>query len=227
MRVLHDAFRDDGPAPALMVLMPGALQQPEEFLAAGFAEAVRALALPLDLVFVDTGMRYLSDSIDGTVLHRLHEDVIGPALDKQYREIWLGGASIGGLMAIACADRHPQLAAGLCLLAPYPGSRIVMAEIDAAGGLERWCAEPHADDGEYRLWQWLAARRGQERPLVHLGHGRGDRFADGLARMAQALGQDADVIDGGHDWATWRALWDRFLARHTGHFMRLAGGEQH
>jgi hypothetical protein len=224
MRVLHDAFRNDNPAPALMVLMPGALQQPEEFLQAGFADAVRALGLPVDLAFVDSGMRYLSDSIDGSVLHRLDSDVIGPALEKNYREIWLGGASIGGLMAIAYADRHPQVVAGLCLLAPYPGSRIVMAEIDAAGGLDRWRTEPHADDGEYRLWEWLASHRGAARPHVHLGYGRGDRFADGHARMAQALANDAEVIDGGHDWTTWRALWDRFLARHAGHFTRLADG---
>lgn len=225
MRVLHDHVDGDRPAPALMVLLPGALQQPEALLQAGFAEAVRAQGLPLDLALVDTGMRYISDSIDGTILHQLHEDVMAPAQAAGYREIWIAGASIGGLIAIAYADRHPTALSGLCLLAPYPGSRITMAAIDAAGGLENWQHATQDDDAENRMWQWLARHDDAGRPQVHIGYGRDDRFADGQARMAQALGCAADVVDGGHDLDVWRALWDRFLARSAPHFMQLAAGD--
>jgi hypothetical protein len=47
---------------------------------------------------------------------------------------------------------------------------------------------------------------------LYLGYGRDDRFAQGLDLMTQALPPaTVQVIEGGHDWSTWSALWERFL----------------
>ena len=47
---------------------------------------------------------------------------------------------------------------------------------------------------------------------IHLGLGRQDRFADRHALLAAVLpAGDVDWVSGGHDWPTWRRLWDNFL----------------
>ncbi|HEY6823815.1 MAG TPA: hypothetical protein VI195_05205, partial [Steroidobacteraceae bacterium] len=45
-----------------------------------------------------------------------------------------------------------------------------------------------------------------------LGLGREDRFGRRQELLAAALSPaNVDTVPGGHDWATWRTLWDRFL----------------
>jgi hypothetical protein len=98
------------------------------------------------------------------------------------------------------------------LLAPYPGNRLLIGEIVRAGGRAACQPAPLADsDEERRIWRFIQTR-GSGPPPVYLGYGRGDRFAQGLDLMAQALPPAAvQVIEGGHDWSTWTALWERFL----------------
>jgi S-formylglutathione hydrolase FrmB len=59
--------------------------------------------------------------------------------------------------------------------------------------------------------------QGPERELpIYLGYGRSDRFADGLQLMAEAMPAAIHhTIDGDHDWPTWQALWQDFVARHN------------
>lgn len=215
MRILHDFARPGQRAPSLAVLLPGALQQPEEFVSAGFVEAVRRRKLPLDLALLDPGLQFIGEAADGTALRRIHDSVMLPALDAHYEQIWLAGISIGGFMAIAYAQRYPDLATGLCLLAPYPGNRIVTNEIAAAGGLVKWQPKSiEQDDAERRVWHWIKAPPAGMR--IHLGYGRDDRFAAGHRLMAEALAQDCvDTTAGGHAWPVWLQLWENFLDRRT------------
>ena len=47
-----------------------------------------------------------------------------------------------------------------------------------------------------------------------IGYGRGDRFAEGQELLASAVpSAHRFVIDGAHDWPTWKALWRAFLRR--------------
>ena len=39
--------------------------------------------------------------------------------------LWLGGISLGGYVALCCAEADPRGIAGLCLMAPYLGSYLV------------------------------------------------------------------------------------------------------
>ena len=221
MRTLHDCAHTDRRAKTLVIMLPGALQQPEDFVQAGFIDAVRQRGLSIDLTLVDLGLDYIGEATNGSALQRIDAELVQPARLQHYDAIWLGGISIGGLVAIAYADRYPGQLDGLCLLSPYPGNRMLMREIEAAGGLDRW----HAGDGteqdaERTMWRWLQGRAkqargeqgGNERTSIHLGYGRQDRFAPALQLAAEALaGQHIDAIPGGHDWPTWHKLWENFL----------------
>lgn len=214
MRVLHDFAIDGRRAQSLIILLPGALQQPEDFVRFGFVESVRKRALSIDLSLVDLGLRYITDATDGTALQRIHYGIVKPAQHMNYQEIWLAGISIGGFMAMAYADHFAGNVSGLCLLAPYPGSRILSGEIIAAGGIARWQNTAN-DDAERRAWQWLKTCRTQAQlPDIHLGYGRDDRFASGQHLMAEAIGADSvNTIAGGHHWPVWQQLWSNFLDR--------------
>jgi pimeloyl-ACP methyl ester carboxylesterase len=191
-----------------MVWLPGAYHAARDFLAAGFAEAVRARRIALDLEFVDMELAHVGDR---SALQRLRSDIVLPARAAGV-SIWLGGISLGGLFALDYAASHPDELDGLCLLAPYLGNRMLTAEIAQAPGLAAWqpgeLAEP---DEERRIWRYIKSRREDSRPL-YLGFGRGDRFAAAHELLAATLpAGSVDVIAGGHEWSTWSRLWENFL----------------
>lgn len=212
MRVLHEHLHPERRAQTLAILLPGALQRPEDLVQAGFVDAVRTRGLSMDLALVDLQLSYVGEAGDGAALPRLHDAVVQPARHA-YSQIWLAGISIGGFIALAYADRFSGCVDGLCLLAPYPGSRLLSNEIEAAGGLERWAAIDAGDDTERRVWRWLQSH-GETGPQLYFGYGRQDRFASGQSKMAAALPTGCvDSVEGGHDWSAWRQLWDNFLDR--------------
>jgi pimeloyl-ACP methyl ester carboxylesterase len=222
LRVLTDMASAGRRAPSLMVLLPGALQTPETLLQEGMAAAVRSRGLALDLALVDPGLGAIGEATDGSVARRL-ESLLAPAR-QEYRALWLAGISLGGFMALAHAARHPASVDGLFLLSPYPGNRLLTGAIAAAGGPAAWAAG-HAEndpDDEENAWRWLARNqdgRGGRRPEIHFAYAGGDRFAAGQRLMAQMLPpQRVELIDGGHDWPSWRTLWHNFLDRNGGRF---------
>jgi pimeloyl-ACP methyl ester carboxylesterase len=191
-----------------MVWLPGAYHAARDFLAAGFAEAVRTRRIALDLNFVDMELAHVGDR---SALQRLRSDIVLPARAAGV-SIWLGGISLGGLFALDYAASHPDELDGLCLLAPYLGNRMLTAEIAQAPGLERWQPGELAEtDEERRIWRYIKSRRDESRPL-YLGFGREDRFAAAHELLAATLPADSvDVIAGGHEWSTWSRLWENFL----------------
>lgn len=213
MRTLYRPFHPDRRADALVILLPGALQQPEGLVEAGFPEVVHTRGLLLDMALVDLQLKFVGDAIDRAALQRLHEDVVRPAQQQGYGQIWMAGISIGGFMSLAYASEYRGHLAGLCLLAPYPGSRIVTNEIQAAGGIGQWDAGKTDDDAERRVWQWLQSRRAAEPAEIFIGYGLQDRFAVGQRLMAAAMPEACvATIDGTHDWPAWLQLWGKFIA---------------
>lgn len=199
-------------AETLVILLPGALHGPEDFLREGFAQAVQARGLDMDLQCAELKFEQVAGE---QALPQLHAALVEPALAAGYGRLWLAGISIGGYVAMGYADRYPGRVHGLCLIAPYPGNRMTTGEIAAAGGLAAWQpGELAEDDTERRNWRWLKTRRDTE---VHLGYGAEDRFAPGHAMMAEALPRACvDRVPGGHDWPAWRDVWQRFLDRRFG-----------
>lgn len=211
MRHLADFARRGQRAATLAILLPGALQLPEDFVREGFVDAVRARRLDLDLTMVELAF----DEVAGEqALPGIH-GLVQPAREAGCRHIWLTGISIGGYVAMTYADRYPGQVEGLCLLAPYPGNRMTTNEIAAAGGIHAW--QPGAiaaADTERRNWRWLKTQADTE---VHLAYGADDRFAPSHAMMAQALpAAQVDSIPGDHVWPVWRQLWHNFLDRRFG-----------
>jgi pimeloyl-ACP methyl ester carboxylesterase len=194
-------------APTQMIWLPGAYHSAQHFLDAGFPRAVHERRIPLDLIFVDLQMQHLDDR---DALERLRADIVVPALGSGV-SVWLAGISLGGLIALDIASSHPDELAGLCLLAPYLGNRMLLKEIDLASGLAAWEPGELAEaDTERRIWRYLKNGAGS-RPL-HLGYGQEDRFSAAHDLLAQELPADAvDVIQGSHEWRTWTKLWENFL----------------
>ena len=207
MRSILNLAEPGRAAATQMVWFPGAYHSAQDFLDAGFAEAVLKRQLPLDLRFVDLEMQHLDDR---EPLDRLRHEIVLPALASGV-SIWLAGISLGGLVALDYASSHPDEFDGLCLLAPYLGNRMLLGEIAAASGLMAWePGELAQADAERRIWCYLKARA-DPRPL-YLGYGQDDRFSAAHGLLAQRLPADAvDVIEGGHEWRTWIKLWENFL----------------
>jgi pimeloyl-ACP methyl ester carboxylesterase len=195
-------------AETLMVLLPGAYMRPQHFLDAGFDTAVAERRLGLDLAFPDFDAAGLANA---SGIARLRIEILGPAQAAGYRQLWLGGISLGALLALAVAADGGEEIDGLCLIAPYPGSAITLAAIDAAGGPARWQpTDAQLADAEFRIWDWLRLPRAK--PQICFGYGRHDRFAPRMARLA-ACRPDLDpvLVDGDHEWPAWRAIWNQFL----------------
>jgi pimeloyl-ACP methyl ester carboxylesterase len=194
-------------APTQMVWLPGAYHSAQDFLDAGFAEAVLKRQLPLDLRFVDLEMRHLDDR---EPLGRLRDEFVLPAR-RSGVSVWLAGISLGGLAALDYASSYPDEFDGLCLLAPYLGNRMLLNEISATAGLAGWePGELAQADAERRIWRYLKLRV-DSRPL-YLGYGQDDRFSAAHGLLAKRLPAHAvDVIAGGHEWRTWIKLWENFL----------------
>lgn len=200
-------------ADTLIILLPGAYQQPEDFIEHGFVRSVQARGLPVDLIMAELSFSQIADR---TALAEIHYDLIQPAIKKGYQNIWLAGISIGGYVAIAYANTYAPLAnrlSGLLLLAPYPGNRMTTKIIASAGGIQSWSPELITEeDTELGNWRWLKMHADATNIEVYLGYGEQDRFADGHLMMSQALPENrVNKIAGEHAWPIWQQLWCDFL----------------
>jgi S-formylglutathione hydrolase FrmB len=209
MRTLIDTAHNGGQPALLIALLSGTYSEPEDFVRAGFPDAARAHGVDAELVMAEVRAAWFAD---GTVVERIRDSVVRPAQSRGRTRIWLAGISLGGLAALSYAARHETDVAGIVLISPYPATRDILREVDAAGGLDHWKPViPAGGDLEREAWSWLATSRAAP-PPVHCYYASGDRFASGQRRMAAAL-DPARVreLPGGHDWQAWRCLWDEFL----------------
>ena len=200
-----------GRQPALaLALLSGSYSAAEDFVREGFPAAVREHGIDADLVMAEVRAAYFAD---GSVVQRIQDEVVRPAISRGCRRIWLAGISLGGLAALSFAARHDHDIEGIALIAPYPATREVLGEVDTAGGLEHWRPHiPRGGDLEREAWSWLAGAR-SHRVAVRCYLATGDRFSRGQRRMAEAIdAAHVHELPGGHDWEAWRRLWHEFLA---------------
>jgi pimeloyl-ACP methyl ester carboxylesterase len=212
MRTLVDAVPGTS-APLLLALLTGTFSQAEDFIREGFVAAVRSRGIGAEIAMAEVRMSHFAD---GSVVERIRESVVAPALRRGASRVWLAGISLGGLASLSFAARHDSALEGVVLISPYPGTRLVLREIEAAGGLASWSpAIGPEGDLEREAWRWLA-RRSAAAPEVHCYFGTQDRFAEGQRSMAHALPAAAvHEMPGGHEWKDWRRMWDEFLEHHT------------
>jgi len=193
-----------------IVLLPGAYHALADFVDAGFDQALRDRGPAVELILAAPELAHLGDR---GWLEQLRTEVIAPARESAGGALWLGGISLGGFMALRFAAQAVGGIDGLCLLAPYLGSRIIAAEVAACASLADWQpGELAEDDDDRRVWRLVQRLRAAGAPRVFLGYGSEDRFADTQQLLARALpAASTRVIPGGHDWPVWRTLWDNFL----------------
>jgi enterochelin esterase-like enzyme len=200
-----------GRRPELAIaLLSGTYSEPEDFVREGFADAVRTHGIDAEIVMAKVRAAHFAD---GSIVRRIREEVVLPAVQRGCKRLWLAGISLGGLAALSFAARHEDDIEGIVLISPYPATREVLREVEAAGGVGLWKATiPAGGDLEREAWAWLAGAR-SHRVAVHCYYASGDRFASGQRRMAETL--DAACVremPGSHDWPSWRKLWGEFLS---------------
>lgn len=212
MQVLADKFVGPARPDTLLVLLPPAQARLADFHTHGFVAAIRERDIPVDLLMADVNYQHV---MANTTASSLHEQVVRPALAQGYRGIWLAGISLGAFNALHYAAAHADHLAGIHLMAPYPGTADVLAEIDAAGGPQAWAGTPASAHKDERVWwRWLCRETlaQQWSTPVYLGTGDADRFLRGQRMMADLLpASQVRYVPGGHDWPTWKTLWHLWL----------------
>lgn len=196
----------------LVVFLPGRWDGAAQYEKAQFIDTVRQSGVGVDMVAVEAHYGYYASR---TVVVRLREDVIAPAMAQGYVQIWLVGVSMGGLGALLYIRDYPEDIAGVVALAPFLGEADIVQEIRGAGGLWQWRPPTVSpDDFPRELWQWLKVylQRPDEAPRLYLGYGRQDRFAPANNLLARYLPETQVLTTpGGHEWSTWRVLWQTLL----------------
>jgi pimeloyl-ACP methyl ester carboxylesterase len=186
----------------LLLMIPGAYFRPGDFEANGIMEALAGHDVDVTEV-PPCPERYL----DGDAGIWLHETYVAPAAG---RTIWMLGISLGAMGALMHAAAFPGVVAGIVVLAPFLGTRGLIAEAVAAGGLSHWSPGliPQGD-----IERRLLAGLGWGLPRnLHLGCGTKDRYRDASRLLAENMPADRVVWrDGGHDWVCWRRLWAELL----------------
>jgi pimeloyl-ACP methyl ester carboxylesterase len=195
----------------LLVLLPPSLASIDDFYEQGFVDALRQRDLPVDLLLADLTAQRV---IDNTAVSALHTQVVQPARAEGYSSVWLAGISMGAFSALHYVAHHADHLAGLYLLAPYPGTGDVLAEIRAAGGAATWCQHQPCALDERAWWQWLGQEslKAEWTTPVYFGTGSTDRFLSGQRLLSDLLPDDhVRVLPGSHQWPTWKALWEDWL----------------
>lgn len=217
MKQIDDRLENGRGSEHLVVFLPGAYDEPQDFIRFGFIEELRQRRLAADAIVIDSHLGYFNDF---SIAERIRDDVLEPARTRGYRSIWMVGISLGGLGSLLTAERYPGIT-GIVALAPYVGTRAAFEEVRRAGGLLQWRREGSTATNEWerRLLGWLGKGRdgsGSAGADLILGYGQEDRFADTLSEVAKVIEPSRVFVrPGGHDWDTWRALWRQVLDVHA------------
>lgn len=191
----------------LVVVLPGRRDRLESLRRSGVGEAIQRAWPDADVLFTELSMPYY---LDRSAARRLHDEVLMPARRRAYSEIWLVGASLGGMGEILYDRMYPGQVDGMVMLAPYTGERPIHDEIRAAGGLDAWNPAAHPadarDDWQRDLWAHL--KTWGEEPArtrnVWLAYGDNDYLREGMPLVAGLLPADHVMVrPGKHAWSTW------------------------
>lgn len=196
----------------LMIFLRGLGGSYDIFEKNGIVDTVIEKKLPFIMIAPDAHMGYYKRE---TFEERLHKDIIVPAKESGYDEIWLVGTSMGGLGCLFYLDDHPREVSGVILLSPFLGWGDVPEEIAKAKGIENWDpGEYTVKDWERYIWAWIKsyAKNPEAYPPIYLGYGDHDFFLDEQRLLAKILPRGRSTeVDGWHTYATLRRLWAHYL----------------
>ena len=206
-----------------VIVLPGRADNLDGLRAAGIAEAIQAGDPHAEVILAGATIEYY---MDGGLVRRLHDQIIAPARARGAQEIWLAGASLGGMGALIYEHEHPGELDGLLLLAPYLGEKDLIKEIADAGGPLHWDPGPVPAEltrDNVPREEWRVNKSWGTRPelarRVWLVCGDEDRFITAARLVAPLLPADHFLErSGGHAWIVWnpgaREVFARLSAEH-------------
>ena len=194
----------------LVIVLPGRGDDLDDLKRTGIAAAVQRAWPQADVLLAGATLAYY---LYGNVALELHDQVIVPARAYGYREIWLAGASMGGMGALLYEKTYPHDITGLVLMAPYMGEPALVKELADAGGPQHWdpgSAPAKLDGQDYQRELWRLVKSWGGRPdearRIWLICGSDDRFIEPARMIATELPADHFIeIAGSHDWPYWDA----------------------
>jgi pimeloyl-ACP methyl ester carboxylesterase len=207
---IFDAAPGEPEERILLLMLPGAKNTPQQLVDNGFISALRERGLPVDVLALDAHADlYLEHAGIERVLHHTLDEVRA----QGYRRIWLLGISLGGSGAMFCVTQRRAEIEGVFLLAPFLGTRGLIAEVMGVGGLQHWQAgDIHERDHERLLLERIRGSVVAGLPTTLLGYGSEDRYRGASDMLAAHLPPaQVTVRPGGHDWETWNLLWRELL----------------
>lgn len=193
----------------LVVVLPGRRDRLESMRRSGVGESIQRVWPDADVLFAELSMPYY---LDRSAARRLHDEVLLPARRRAYTEIWLVGASLGGMGQILYDRMYPGQVDGMVLLAPYTGERTIHDEIRGAGGVRRWnpvAGVRNADDWQRDLWVHLKTWGDEPDRTrnVWLAYGDNDYLREGMPLVAELLPAPHVLVrPGKHAWSTWAPM---------------------
>ena len=193
----------------LVVVLPGRGDDLDDLAKTGMPGTIQKAWPTADVLLAGATLAYYNQ---GHIQQRLHDEVVAPARARGYRQIWLTGASMGGMGALLYERAYPHDVAGIVLYAPYMGDPTTLSQITYAGGPAHWDPGPKpaalaADN--YQLEMWRVVKGWQdpaEARRIWLVCGDRDRLLAVAKLMAPLLPPGHFVeVKGGHDWPMWDA----------------------
>lgn len=188
----------------LLVLLPGIGDSAASFEQHKIIDEIHSIAPGIDVIAVDAHFKYYQEH---TIIERLRTDVIAPARAAGYREIYLGGISLGGFGSLLYLKQHPDDINKILILSPYLGEKedfdyLLMNESAPKGLRDR------------NLWPWLTHLNEETKQKIYLAYGASDKFAQQNGLLARQLPSNHLVLQPGeHHWDTWKVLWPELLRK--------------
>ncbi len=188
----------------LLVLLPGIGDRASVFSKFGVIAAIHKKSPSTDVVAVDAHFKYYQAR---TIIERIRTDVIKPAIAAGYREIYLGGTSLGGFGSLLYLKQYPDELTKIFVLAPYLGD-----EQDYDYLLKNKVAPQLPRD--VNIWPWLTQLPETTKNKIYLAYGENDKFAVSNRLLGKYLPKDNIISqDGKHTWTTWALLWPRLFEK--------------
>ncbi|HFD32573.1 MAG TPA: hypothetical protein ENJ28_07730 [Gammaproteobacteria bacterium] len=201
------------PTPNLFVMFPGINSPGTDFIHYGFVEMFRKKYPNVDIVLVDTRLAYITA---GNIAERIQHDVILPALNSGYKNIWFMGISLGGLSALTYHQTYHTPIKGIVLIAPYLGTQYPVDDLLSSHLPPAvWSRQQRQSSNKtVQLWRHiLEITMDKDSGLqLFLGYGDSDRYNTSHRFLARLLDSKKVFIEkGGHNWTVWKKLWQTML----------------
>lgn len=196
------SYGDPGNSQRIYVLLPGIRDRAKDFADEEFIQIAQPLIARGDAVIAaDAHYGYYESR---TVVTRLDEDLLQRYPDA---DLQLVGISLGGFGALLLAERHPKAIDEILLLSPFLGPDEYLPRVRAGDFRPR---EEGLEQGLARVWAFLLDQGRGVR--ITLAYGNDDDFVPFYNELRQKAPDIRQiVIQGDHDWDTWRALWRRYV----------------